>query len=187
MTAGGMTQYLSTVQDMPQETEEYLDKRIKTFMWEGRSVAPINNDILFLPFDQGGKNLLSIKDRNNAIRIKTLQGYLTEDEDRAKWCYLADDSFRKEVPQGPVVDKKARISPFIQTWAPLQKKLPRPLKQMYKTAKKFDLKFDALALAKDVKGEIPIWFHPGGKKDLSRHNNSSCANCLRDIHGVRTV
>ncbi|KAJ7032636.1 hypothetical protein C8F04DRAFT_1184821 [Mycena alexandri] len=134
-----------------------------------------------------GQNLLSIKDRNDAIRLKTLQSYLTKDEDRTKWCNLADDGFRKQIPQGRVVEKTARINPFIQTWDPLQKKLPRPLKRLYQTAKKFDLKFDALALTKDVKEEIPVWFHPGGKKDLSRHNNSKCANCLRDIHGVRTV
>ncbi|KAJ7763070.1 hypothetical protein B0H16DRAFT_1311422, partial [Mycena metata] len=34
---------------------------------------------------------------------------------------------------------------------------------------------------------IPIWFHPGGKKDLNRLNNTSCSNCLRDKHGAVTV
>ncbi|KAJ7718280.1 hypothetical protein B0H16DRAFT_1337550, partial [Mycena metata] len=187
MAPGGMTQFLTAAQGMPEEIEEFLDKRIKTFMWEGRSVAPINNDILFLPIEQGGKNLLCIKDHNNAIKLKDLGDFLTKDEDRAKWCYLADKGFQKEVPQGIIVDKKARINPFIQTWAPLQKKLPRPLKRMYRTATKFGLTFDALALEKNVKDEIPVWFHPGGKKDLARHNNSSRAKCLRDNHGVKTV
>ncbi|KAJ7469509.1 hypothetical protein FB451DRAFT_1038795 [Mycena latifolia] len=177
MTVGGMTQYLTSVQGMPKEIEEYLDKRIKTFMWEGRAIAPINKDILHLPVEEGGKNLLSIRDRNDAIKIKTLQSYLTRDENRGKWCDLADQSFRKSVPEGRLVEKRARISPFTQTWSPLQRKLPRALKQMIKTAAKFQLKFDALSLAKDVKEELPVWFNIGGKKDLNRHNNSNCAKC----------
>ncbi|KAJ7430777.1 hypothetical protein FB451DRAFT_1038724 [Mycena latifolia] len=156
-------------------------------MWEERAIAPINKDILHLPVEEGGKNLLSIRDRNDAIKIKTLQSYLTRDENRGKWCDLADQSFRKSVPEGRLVEKRARISPFTQTWSPLQRKLPRALKQMIKTAAKFQLKFDALSLAKDVKEELPVWFNIGGKKDLNRHNNSNCAKCLRNIHGVRTV
>ncbi|KAJ7756669.1 hypothetical protein B0H16DRAFT_1458120 [Mycena metata] len=53
--------------------------------------------------------------------------------------------------------------------------------------KTFGLTLDALALDKDVKEEIPVWFHPGGTKDLARHNNSKFANCLRDNHGAKTV
>ncbi|KAJ7045183.1 hypothetical protein C8F04DRAFT_941214, partial [Mycena alexandri] len=58
---------------------------------------------------------------------------------------------------------------------------------MVKTANKFRLKFDALALTKEVKGELPLWFHHGAKIDLGRHNNSVCATCLRNKHGVRSV
>ncbi|KAJ7018274.1 hypothetical protein C8F04DRAFT_977493 [Mycena alexandri] len=170
-----MTQYLASVQSMPKETEEYLDKRIKLFVWEGRKKAPINHEILYLPVEEGGKNLLSIKDRNAALAVKTIQKFLMKGEDHAKWCDLAADSLRKDVPDKPKVEKSARMNPFIQTWAPLQKKLPKPLKRMMKTASKFRVKFDALALAKDVKEELLIWFHTGGKKDLGRHNNSACA------------
>ncbi|KAJ6491823.1 hypothetical protein C8R47DRAFT_976306 [Mycena vitilis] len=56
---------------------------------------------------------------------------------------------------------------------------------MLKTAKNFDLEFDALALGKDIKEELPIFFHLGGNADFPRHNNSSCAKCLRDNHRVR--
>jgi hypothetical protein len=90
MVVGGMTQYLTTVQGMPKDIEDYLDKRIKTFMWAGKRVAPLNNDFLFFPTEEGGKDLLSIKDRNDAIALKDIRDFLTnEGPDRAKWCDLA--------------------------------------------------------------------------------------------------
>ncbi|KAJ6571140.1 hypothetical protein B0H19DRAFT_885698, partial [Mycena capillaripes] len=56
-----------------------------------------------------------------------------------------------------------------------------------KSAKKLHLIFDALALSKDIKEELPIFFHIGAKKDLTKHNNSTCAKCLRDHHRARSV
>ncbi|KAJ7136377.1 hypothetical protein C8R43DRAFT_823550, partial [Mycena crocata] len=116
-----------------------------------------------------------------------LQTYLNDADDRAKWCYLADKTLQKEVPDKPVVKANARVSPFTQTWVPLQKKLPKALKKMFKSAKRFGLKFDALALSKDIKESLPTWFHIGGTEDMARHNNTKCAACLRENHGVRTV
>ncbi|KAJ7128148.1 hypothetical protein C8R43DRAFT_835695, partial [Mycena crocata] len=83
--------------------------------------------------------------------------------------------------------KSTRVNPFVQTWAPLQKKLPKPLKKMWKIASRFHLRFDALALAKNIKEELPVWFHIGGKVDLARHNNTNCAKCLSTNHRVKTV
>ncbi|KAK6983932.1 hypothetical protein R3P38DRAFT_3232937 [Favolaschia claudopus] len=173
MTVGGMTQYLTAEQGMPKDIEEYFDKRIKNFIWAGKRVAPINHDILFLPIEEGGRDLLSIKDRNNAIEIKNLKDFLTRDEsDRAKWCSLAEERLRKQTPKAPVV---------------YPKKLPRALKKMVTMAMKFNLKLDALALAKDVKEEVPMFFHVGGKKELTKHNNPKRACCLRDKYGTISV
>ncbi|KAJ6450258.1 hypothetical protein C8R45DRAFT_849140, partial [Mycena sanguinolenta] len=58
---------------------------------------------------------------------------------------------------------------------------------MLRLATKFHLKLDALALAKDVKEELPIFFHVGGNKEATKHNNSACAKCLRDKHGARST
>ncbi|KAJ7305603.1 hypothetical protein DFH08DRAFT_721036 [Mycena albidolilacea] len=75
---------------MPKDVEEYLDKRIKNFIWAGKRTAPINHDILFLPVKDGGQDLLSIKNRNEAIELMTLRNFLTSvGEDQAKWCSLA--------------------------------------------------------------------------------------------------
>ncbi|KAJ7354214.1 hypothetical protein DFH08DRAFT_631135, partial [Mycena albidolilacea] len=92
------------------------------------------------------------------------------------------------VPEsGAEVDPKIRDSPFNQTWKPLQKNLPRPLKKMLLAARTFCLTLDAIALSKDLKEELPIFFHTGIKKGRTRHNNSECARCLRDNHNMRTT
>ncbi|KAJ7158224.1 hypothetical protein C8R43DRAFT_882676, partial [Mycena crocata] len=186
MTVGGMTQYLTMVQGMPKDVETHLDNRIKSFIWSGKKAA-INQELLLLPVEEGGKNLLSIKDRNDAINLKTLQKYLDDGEDRGAWCYLADKSLNKNVASGIVVPENARTSTFIQKWAPLQKKLPKPLKRMYKTAQKFGLRLDALSLSQDLKEIMPIWFHHGATEDLVQHNNSIRGKCLRNAHSIRTV
>ncbi|KAJ7831750.1 hypothetical protein B0H13DRAFT_1654551 [Mycena leptocephala] len=152
-------------------------------MWAGKRVAPLNNDFLFFPTEEGGKDLLSIKDRNDAIALKDIRDFLTnEGPNRAKWCDLAKHRFNSKVSQGPASDESIRISPYYQTWKPLQNKLPQPLKKMLKTAMKFNLKFDALALKTEVKNELPVFLHLGGKEALNRHNNSVGALCLRANH-----
>ncbi|KAJ7782178.1 hypothetical protein B0H14DRAFT_2232663, partial [Mycena olivaceomarginata] len=108
-------------------------------------------------------------------------------EKRAKWCSLSDNRLRKNIQGNAIVDPEIRDSPFKQTWKPLQKCLPRPLKKMLQTARKFKLNFDTLALSKDIKEELPIYFHMGANRDMGRRNNSKCAQCLRDTHNVRTA
>ncbi|KAJ7729730.1 hypothetical protein B0H14DRAFT_2371929 [Mycena olivaceomarginata] len=173
---------------MPADVEDYLEKRIKNFVWAGKKKAPIDHDILYLPKSEGGRDLLSIKDRNSAIELKNLRDFLTtKGEKRAKWCSLSDNRLRKNIQGNSVVDPEIRDSPFRQTWKPLQKCLPRPLEKMLQTARKFKLTFDILALSKDVKEELPIYFHMGGNRDMGRRNNSKCAKCLRDFHNVRST
>ncbi|KAJ7740170.1 hypothetical protein B0H14DRAFT_2250416, partial [Mycena olivaceomarginata] len=117
-----------------------------------------------------------------------LKRYLTsEGENRAKWCNLADNRLSKETPEGINVHKDIRDSPFKQSWKPLQRTLPRALKKMLTTARDFHLTLDALALSKEVKENLPIFFHTGIKEEVTKHNNSKCANCLRDRHKMRSA
>ncbi|KAJ7364646.1 hypothetical protein DFH08DRAFT_681651 [Mycena albidolilacea] len=58
---------------------------------------------------------------------------------------------------------------------------------MLQTARKFKLTFDTLTLSKDIKEELPIYFHMGGNRDMGQRNNSKCAKCLRDFHEVQAT
>jgi hypothetical protein len=77
MVVGGMTQYLVTVQGMPEEVEECLDRRIRSFLWADKSQATVNKETVHAPSDAGGKNLLDLITRNEAIAVTWLKTYLS--------------------------------------------------------------------------------------------------------------
>lgn len=54
MTVGGMTQYLTKVQDMPKHIEKRLSKTIRTFIWGKKKQTPMKQETLLAPIDQGG-------------------------------------------------------------------------------------------------------------------------------------
>lgn len=65
---GGITFYLTKVQGMPKEIEDNLEKIIRTFMWENSSPR-VNMGMLHEPIERGGRNLLDIRSRNEAIHL----------------------------------------------------------------------------------------------------------------------
>ncbi|KAJ3982404.1 hypothetical protein F5890DRAFT_1375998, partial [Lentinula detonsa] len=54
MIVGGMTQYLTTVQNMPRSIETRLEKRINTFMWKERQYNPISKKVVYGTLREGG-------------------------------------------------------------------------------------------------------------------------------------
>ncbi|KAF9266933.1 hypothetical protein L218DRAFT_1066742, partial [Marasmius fiardii PR-910] len=77
---GGMTQYLTKVQGMPKDVEAKLVKRIHNFLWDDKNGRTINRETLYAPLE-GGKNILDLEARNEAIDLMWLQAYLKLDED----------------------------------------------------------------------------------------------------------
>jgi hypothetical protein len=59
----------ATVQGMPEEVEEHLDRRIRSFLWADKSQATINKETVHTQSDVGGKNLLDLIARNEAITV----------------------------------------------------------------------------------------------------------------------
>ncbi|KAJ7933515.1 hypothetical protein B0H13DRAFT_2306623 [Mycena leptocephala] len=51
MVVGGMTQYLAKVQVMPKEAEEKLEKRIRKFLWGGKTNVTVNKETVYAPID----------------------------------------------------------------------------------------------------------------------------------------
>jgi hypothetical protein len=96
MVVGGMTRYLATVQGMPTEIEEKLEKRVRSFLWAEKSQVRVNKETVYAPSDVGGKNLLDIVARNEAIAITWLKTYLSFGPDRPLWCFVADELLAKK-------------------------------------------------------------------------------------------
>ena len=74
MFGGGMSQYLTTVQGMPEHIENLLQKKINQFVWGGKK-GTINKNHLSAQLEKGGLNLLDIQAHNEAIDLMWLKTY----------------------------------------------------------------------------------------------------------------
>jgi hypothetical protein len=118
MVVGGMTQYLTQVQRMPKNIEKRLTKRIRKYMWKDeKNHSPVADNTLQALVEEGGKNLLDLEARNQAIDIMWLKEYLNLGPDRALWGYIGDAIYAAKVPNSETnVDPRVRINPLTQSW-----------------------------------------------------------------------
>ncbi|KAM5543385.1 hypothetical protein V8D89_002970, partial [Ganoderma adspersum] len=91
MIVGGMTQFLTDVQRMPESVQRRLTKIIRNYIWDDKHNTPVGMEHLYLPKNRGGLGLLDLEARNEAIDIMWLKAYLDFGESRQLWAYLADD------------------------------------------------------------------------------------------------
>src|SRR5580698_9932906 len=160
---GGKTQYLTVAQGMPKDIEKQLIKKIKNFIWDSESKSTVSQDILCAPIEQGGKAMLHLEARNEAIELNWLKELVTQSN---PWTYFANALLAKHVRSNPKVDTKAQYNYFLQSWECTQRHLPLGLQRIMKVKKKYNVQIEALAIPQDV-------------KDYSA--------CLRGNHDVQTV
>jgi hypothetical protein len=89
MVIGGRTQYLTRVQGMPKDAEDTLIKAEHIFLWDGAR-ARVAHETMIPDIADGGKQILDIPARNEAIDLWNLQTYRVQGHERATWCYLMD-------------------------------------------------------------------------------------------------
>ncbi|KAF5376901.1 hypothetical protein D9615_007206 [Tricholomella constricta] len=58
---------------------------------------------------------------------------------------------------------------------------------MLRTADKYSVSFAPIALSKDLKDKMPMWYHIGVSSDRSLVNNDEWARCQRQNHKITTV
>jgi hypothetical protein len=75
MVVGSMTQYLAKVQGMPPKVELKLKRRIRKFLWNDKGLIVINKETIYARMEDGGRNLLDIMARNEAITATWLKSY----------------------------------------------------------------------------------------------------------------
>ena len=95
------------------------------------------------PIEIGGKKILDIKARNEAIKLMELKSYLQLDEGRPRWAKVADVLMAENIPKDQNVrDEVAMQNTFLQTWTVktgARSRLPKNLSKMIWTAKKYDV------------------------------------------------
>ncbi len=190
MMFGGMTQFLTDVQRMPDPVQSRLNRMIRQYLWHDRHTPLVKMDYAYVSREDGGLGILDLKSRNEAIDIMWLHAYLDFSPKRPLWAYVADDIFRRTVPKDCTAKlQSVRINPFLQDWRPKTSVLPAALKAMVKTAEKYRLRLEAIAPSRDTVRAMPMWYHPYAQKPAIRKlaATSEATKCLRDRHLLRTV
>jgi exonuclease III len=181
---GGKTQYLTVAQGMPKEIERQLTKKIKEFTWDNNGKPTIGQDILCAPIEHGGKAMLNLEARNEAIELNWLKELIKQSD---PWTYFANALLAKHAKLNPKIDSTAQHNYFLQSWEFKQKNLPLALQRIMKIKKKFNTQIEALAFPQEVKNNMPIWFHIAASTNLNQLNNHYYSPCLRKTHEIQTV
>ena len=186
-TIGAMTQYLTCAQGMPMSIEKALTKRLTKFTWDGSGKPNASLDLLCAPTNKGGKGLLHLKYRNEAIELVWLKKLLSPQHKRPTWVSFANAILAHFASKSPITPNNTRINFFLQTWNVYVTKLPAHLRRILKVARTFNLTLDSTAFHPDLLRSAPIWFHAGATQALNRLNNHHDARCLRNHHKVSSV
>ncbi|KAJ7145421.1 hypothetical protein C8R43DRAFT_837007, partial [Mycena crocata] len=79
----------------------------------------VSQETMQAPVCKGGRDLLDLESRNQAIDVMWLKKYLNIGPDCAIWGYVVDAIFAVRTPDNQKgVDKTVRVNPFLQSWKP---------------------------------------------------------------------
>jgi len=99
MVIGGLTQFLTKAQGMPQRIEDTLIRLTHDFIWQDNTHPRIALRILFHMVDEGRLNLLDLSTRNKAIEIIWLKTYLDLFPKWPIWAKLTDIIINAAAPR----------------------------------------------------------------------------------------
>ncbi|KAH6867826.1 hypothetical protein BKA70DRAFT_1132449, partial [Coprinopsis sp. MPI-PUGE-AT-0042] len=161
MEVGGRTQYREDVQGMPEIVRRAINKLISTFMWNGKPPA-VDRITMSEPVELGGKKVLDLNARKDAIDLRRLQRYLSETP--PKWKFVADDLIALDIPAyQKVQDRQSAVNMFLQTWTPAKQAgrscLPGSIRRMITAGQRHGVRFMPPAPTTSLKGGMPAWFH----------------------------
>jgi ribonuclease HI len=187
MVIGGMTQFLAKAQGMPKNIETALTRMMRNFIWNNKKTSPINLEQLQKPRTEGGINLIDLKARNEAIEITWLRSYLDLSKKRPAWAFLADIIINNLKPTG--ISNTTDLNTFLQSWSPPTKgtranNTPKEIINMLKIAKKYNVSFAPIKLSKQLKKQLPAWYHLGAPPKTYHKQKD---NCLQNNHKAQKI
>ena len=190
MVVGGLTQFLSRVQGMTSEIETLISRKITKFLWDDASPR-VSAQMMSGPIEAGGKKILDIQARNEAIELMKLKSYLKFGAERPRWAKVADSLINQNIPSTQKInDDESKCNAFLQTWTVMigaKSKLPQSLRKMLKTAKRYGVGIDPPLPSLPLRNQMPIWFHKGQDAEKYPQNNGKWAKCQRNRHKIKTV
>ena len=192
MEVAGRTQYLARVQGMPEEIETNLKKKIIRFMWgPSDTFSPTVRETMFFEhFQNGGKKLLDISARNEAIELMKLKVYLQPASMRPRWTAIADILIKRNAAGSTARDDGSMTQSFLQSWHAKFNRgstLPHSLKNMLKVAHKYNVQLNPILPSDSLKASMPAWHHIGTDNARKTPMNDIWAKCQRQNHKIKTV
>lgn len=190
MVVGGMTQFMTDVQRMPEPVLKKLTKMIRDFVWDDKTHVPVAMDHLYLPVEEGGIKLLDLEARNEAIDVMWLRAYAAMGPDRPLWALVADDLLANHVPRDVIPrDRELRVNTLLQHWAPKSRGLVPELAAIMSAAKKYGVRQEGLAFSRTILRAMPMWDHNKADAHAIRSlaARSAASACLKKNHRVSTV
>jgi ribonuclease HI len=152
----------------------------------------VNKETVHAPSSVGGKDLLDIVARNEAITITWLKTYLSFGPEHPLWCFVADELLAKKAVVSDInVDEAMRLNTYLQSWAPYQSAATlksKDLANMMEVGKRYGVTLDAMAVSRKIQDSMPIWYHKFSNGDRWLFNSPSYViKCLKEKHRVKYV
>ncbi|KAK7016022.1 hypothetical protein R3P38DRAFT_2543154 [Favolaschia claudopus] len=147
--------------------------------------------MVYAPRDDGGRDLLDIVARNEAITVTWLKSYLSFGEDRPLWALVADEVMAKKALADDLsVDEAIRRNMYLQSWRAKvvgEGSLGNDLKRMVKIADKLGVRQEALAVSRDAQRQAIIWYHKQSTANRQLFNANRVNDCLKRKHKMMLV
>jgi hypothetical protein len=102
---------------MPKGIETRLERRIREFVWDRKPYSPVDIETMYPPIKEGGRNILDIQARNQAIKAMIVKEYLSFSSKRLMWAAFADRIFAvraKAINAGIPLETRRNI--LLQSW-----------------------------------------------------------------------
>ena len=190
MIAGGKTQFLTRAQGMPEAIQKEIQRLITEFVW-GKERATIKIADMAQDVEKGGRRILDIKKRNEAIDLMWIKQYLNMGPERPKWAFMLDEIFRMEHPKNAKETYQMIESwnPLIQRWNPKVRStnIPKRVHNAIRLTKKHGVELEALEPSNDTRREMPVWLHRKATRDAARIYKTDGAKCLKSKHRTHYV
>ena len=123
--SGSLTQYLTQVNGMPKHVLKHLLRSQRDFVTAGAKTSPISRAMLMAPKSVGGKGMLDLEARNEAIMlVKAAPLAEMDPEKRAPWAALAIHRLGKHIVKSMNVEPNSIVNFLGQSWHVSRKEWP---------------------------------------------------------------
>ncbi|KAF5324177.1 hypothetical protein D9619_011162 [Psilocybe cf. subviscida] len=142
------------------------------------------------PIRLGGRKLIDLKSRNDAIELRKYQRYCaTNPNERPKWAFVADEILKPHIEiYNNVQDNESIILPPLQKFDIHTKSrlapLPAPLCRMLQTKDTYNTVFNPPCIPEELKLQLPLWYHPGNDANNPDYIKSLQLEMLLNSIGV---